>query len=239
MRVIKCENYDEMSRVAARIVAAQLVLKPDSVLGLATGSTPVGMYAELVKMNKEGKIDFADVKTFNLDEYFPIDRANDQSYYYFMNDNLYSKVNMKPENVYIPNGSAKCADEECKSYEMKIEDNCGVDLQVLGIGNNGHIGFNEPADELSDVTHKIAISESTVEANSRFFASADDVPREALTMGMATIMKARKIILMVSGANKNAVLKKVLSGKITTDVPATMLNMHSDVVIIADKDALA
>jgi len=227
-----------MSKAAGLMVAGQIALKPNSVLGLATGSTPEGLYAELSRMYANKDLDFSEVKTFNLDEYYPIDRANDQSYYYFMNQHLYSKVNLKAENVHIPNGSAANAEAECVAYDKLIDDNCGIDLQILGIGNNGHIAFNEPAGELSAGTHLVKLTENTIEANSRFFASADDVPRTALTSGMATIMKARKIILMVSGANKREPLAKLLAGKITTDCPVTMLSMHSDVTIIADKAAM-
>ena len=238
MRVITCENYEQMSKIAAYMVAGQLMLKPNSVLGLATGSTPEGMYAELAQIYQSGAIDFADVKTFNLDEYYPIARENDQSYYHFMSQHLYGKVNLKPENVHIPDGSAADADVECVNYDKAIESAGGVDLQILGIGGNGHIGFNEPASELNAGTYKVSLAEDTIKANARFFADENDVPREALTSGMATIMKARKIVLLASGAGKREPIAKLLSGKITTECPATMLNMHADVVIIADKAAL-
>ena len=238
MRVITCENYEQMSKAAALLVAAQLQLKPNCVLGLATGSTPEGMYAKLAEMFQNGEVDFASATTFNLDEYFPIARENDQSYYYFMDKHLYSKVNLNLENVHIPNGSAPNADVECANYDAKIDAAGGIDLQILGIGSNGHIAFNEPSSELSAGTHKVQLTEETIKDNSRFFANESDVPREALTSGMATIMKSRKIILMASGANKREPIAKLMSGKITTDCPATMLNMHSDVVIIADKAAL-
>jgi len=227
-----------MSKAAALLVAAQLQLKPNCVLGLATGSTPEGMYAKLAEMFQNGEVDFASATTFNLDEYFPIARENDQSYYYFMDKHLYSKVNLNLENVHIPNGSAPNADVECANYDAKIDAAGGIDLQILGIGSNGHIAFNEPSSELSAGTHKVQLTEETIKDNSRFFANESDVPREALTSGMATIMKSRKIILMASGANKREPIAKLMSGKITTDCPATMLNMHSDVVIIADKAAL-
>jgi len=238
MRLITCENYDEMSKIAAYMVAGQIVLKPNCVLGFATGSTPEGMYAELANMHKSSYLDFAEVKTFNLDEYYPIDRANDQSYYYFMNHHLFSKVNLKPENVNLPNGAAKDAAAECVAYDKKIEDCGGIDLQILGIGNNGHIAFNEPGEELTAGTSMVTLTDDTIKANSRFFASEADVPKHALSSGMATIMKARQIIIMISGKNKNTPLKKLLSGKITCSVPATMLNMHPNVTIIADKDAI-
>lgn len=236
MRIIVCNNYEELSKTAAKMVASQLLLKPDSVIGLPTGSTPVGMYAKLSEMYKNKEVDFSQAVTFNLDEYYPIDRENSQSYYYFMNENLYSKVNLKPENIHIPDGGAKDATIECENYDKLIEQNGGIDLQVLGIGNNGHVGFNEPAGELNDRTHLTGLSEDTIIANSRFFNSADEVPRHALTVGMATILMARKIILLVSGKSKSESLKRLLTGKISTAVPATMLNLHRDTVIITDRE---
>ena len=238
MRVITCKNYDEMSKIAARLVAGQVLLKPNSVLGLATGSTPEGLYAELARMYQNGELDFSNVSTFNLDEYCPIDRENDQSYYYFMNKHLYSKVNLKPENVHIPNGNAQNIETECANYDKMIDSIGGIDLQILGIGSNGHIAFNEPGDELTAGTHKVTLTEKTIKDNSRFFASESDVPRHALTSGMATIMKSKKIIMMISGKNKNEALKKLLSGKITTSCPATMINMHADVTVLATEDAM-
>jgi glucosamine-6-phosphate deaminase len=238
MRIIVCENYDEMSKTAAKMLAGQLLLKPNSVIGLPTGSTPIGMYSELAKMYKENEIDFSQAITFNLDEYYPIDKTNNQSYYYFMNENLYSKVNLKTENIHIPNGSARDVLVECNHYDDLIEKSGGIDLQVLGIGNNGHIGFNEPAGELYDNTHLTELTEETIEANSRFFKSWEDVPKTALTVGMATILLSKKIILLVSGKSKSEPLKRLLTGKISTAVPATMLNLHRDTVIIADKEAL-
>lgn len=237
MRIIVCENYDEMSVKAAEVVASQLILKPDSILGLATGSTPIGMYENLVKMNKEGKIDFSKVKSFNLDEYYPIDRTNDQSYFYFMNQHLFSKVNIDVNNTDLPNGEAKDAVAECKAYEERIAASAGVDLQVLGIGQNGHIGFNEPDENLSPVTHLVTLTDNTIEANARFFAKKEDVPTKALTMGIGTIMKSRKIILLASGKNKADAVKKLLGNAITTSCPATILKAHPDVILICDKDA--
>ena len=237
MRIIVCENYDEMSMEAAKIVASQMILKPDSILGLATGSTPIGTYENLAKMNKEGYIDFAQIKTFNLDEYYPISRSNDQSYYYFMNENLFSKVNIDLKNTDIPNGETKDAAKECEEYDKRIEASGGVDLQILGIGQNGHIGFNEPDKNLVTGTHVTKLTDNTIEANARFFEKKEDVPTEALTMGIATIMKAKKILLLASGKNKHAAVSQLLNSDITTDNPATMLKMHPDVVIICDKDA--
>lgn len=210
MKIIICKNHQEMSAKAAEIVKEQIVSKPDSVLGLATGSTPIEMYANLCQMN----LDFSAITTFNLDEYYPIKRDNDQSYYYFMNEHLYSKVNLKAENINIPNGESSNPDEECENYEKSIDKKGGIDLQVLGIGQNGHIGFNEPEEELFAFTHMTGLTESTINANAKFFESKDMVPTKALTMGVATIMKARKIILLASGKEKNAVIKKLLENKI-------------------------
>ncbi len=237
MRLYVCKNYDEMSKKAADIVASVITLKPDCVLGLATGSTPVGMYNELAKMNQEGKLDFSEVKTYNLDEYYPIKPSDDQSYRYFMNKNLFNRINIHMSNTHVLNGEATDPDAECAAYDESIERAGGIDIQVLGIGNNGHIGFNEPSEALAAATHKQALTKSTIEANSRFFASADDVPRYALTMGMAPILKSKRIIILISGKNKHTVLHEMLSGIITASNPATMLNLHNDVIVVCDEDA--
>ena len=237
MRIIVCENYDEVSEVAAKMVAAQLNLKPDSILGLATGSTPVGMYNKLADMNKAGALDFSRVSTFNLDEYYPIKKDNSQSYNTFMRENLFSKINIKPENTHIPDGEAPDPEKECKNYENMIDEIGGVDLQILGIGQNGHIGFNEPEESLYAYTHLTGLTESTINANSRFFDSYDEVPKQALTMGISTILKAKKIILLASGVNKKEVVNELFNNKITTSIPATLLKVHPDVTIICDRDA--
>lgn len=237
MRVIVCENYEQVSKEAAKIIAAQVHLKPNCVLGLATGSTPVGAYNELVDMYKKGEIDFKDVKTFNLDEYYPITRDNDQSYYYFMHDNLFNYINIPEESIHVLNGEVSDPEKECKDYEKCIEAHGGIDLQLLGIGRNGHIAFNEPDENLVADTHVTALTDDTIDANARFFADIKDVPTKSLTMGMASIMKARKILILINGAGKAQALKKLLSGEISTMCPATMLNMHSDVVVICDKEA--
>ena len=238
MKVVKCKNYDEMSAIAANVVAAQITLKSNCVLGLPTGGTPVGMYKVLSEKNQAGEISFADVTTFNLDEYFPIKRDNDQSYYYFMNKNLYSHVNLKAENINIPNGEAVDAKAEGERYDAKIESMGGIDLQVLGIGPNGHIGFNEPDDSLVAATHKTGLTEETIIANSRFFEKEEDVPKTAITLGLSNIMKAKRIIMLVSGKNKHKALNEIFAGKIDCKNPSTMLLMHPDVTIIADEDAL-
>lgn len=237
MRLYVCKDYDEMSKKAADIVAGVITLKPDCVLGLATGSTPVGMYKRLAQMNREGKLDFSEVKTYNLDEYYPIKPTDDQSYRYFMNQNLFNHINIHMSNTHVLNGEAADAEAECAAYDEAIKEAGGIDIQVLGIGNNGHIGFNEPADVLHAATHKQALTESTINANSRFFASADEVPKHALTMGMSPILHAKRIIILISGKNKHDVLCEMLSGVITTKNPATMLNLHSDVIVVCDEDA--
>lgn len=239
MRVIVCNDYDEMSKRAAKLVASQITLKPDCVLGLATGSTPIGLYDELVNMNKMNEIDFSDVTTFNLDEYYPISPENDQSYRYFMNEHLFSKVNIDINRTHVPNGMTDDPESECEQYEKMIEEAGGIDLQILGIGQNGHIGFNEPDDNLNTVTHLTGLTQSTIEANSRFFDSKEDVPTKALTMGIASILKSRKIILMASGRTKYNVVSELLNEGINTSIPATMLKVHPDVVLICDKEAYA
>ena len=239
MRVYKVKNYDEMSRKAANLIAAQIITKPDSVLGLATGSTPVGTYKYLVEKYNNGDLDFSEVKTANLDEYKGLTRESEQSYYYFMYSNLFQHVNINMDNTNIPNGMADDADAECRRYEDVIRSLGGVDLQVLGLGHDGHIGFNEPADIFEGPTHCVDLTEMTIEANKRFFASADDVPRQAFTMGIGTIMRSRKIILAVSGKDKAAILKKALYGPVTPEVPASILQFHPDVIVIADEEALS
>ena len=233
MRVIVCENYDEMSLKAAEFVKAVVTLKPDCILGLATGSTPIGTYENIIKM----KLDMSEVRTFNLDEYYPIKKSNDQSYDYFMNDNLFSKVNIKKENIDIPNGEVADPEAECKRYEAKIAQTGKIDIQILGIGPNGHIGFNEPDSYLQAHTHLTGLTDSTIEANKRFFEKKEDVPTKALTMGVSTIMNAKTIILLASGAGKKDAVAKLLSNKVTPEVPASVLCMHSDTIIICDKEA--
>ncbi len=237
MKVIVAKDYAEMSVTAARIVAAQVTVKPNCVLGLATGSTPEGMYAELIRAYKAGEVDFSAVKTVNLDEYYPIKPENDQSYRYFMNYHLFDHVNIDKANTNVPNGMSEDAAGEGARYDKLIEDLGGVDLQVLGIGQNGHIGFNEPDDELIAGTHLADLTQETVEVNSRFFASVDEVPKQAFSMGMKNILTARSIIIMASGKNKHTAVAKMLEGKITTQCPATLLNLHPNVTVICDEAA--
>lgn len=238
MKVIVCKDYQEMSAKAADFVAAEISKKPNMVLGLATGSTPVGMYDELVEKCSRGEISFAGVRTVNLDEYYPIEPTNDQSYRYFMDQHLFDRVNIDKNNTNVPDGTAEDPAAEGKRYEALIDELGGADVQVLGIGQNGHIGFNEPADALVLDTHVTDLTENTIKANSRFFASEKEVPRQALTMGMGSIFKAKKIILLVNGANKKEALATVLSGALTTAVPATLLNLHPDVTLFCTGDAV-
>lgn len=237
MRVIICENYEEMSKQAAKLVISQVNLKPNSILGLATGSTPIGMYDKLIEANKKGEVDFSEVTTFNLDEYYPLSADNDQSYHYFMNEHLFSKTNIPFERTHVPDGEAANPEKECEEYDKKIDAAGGIDLQILGIGQNGHIGFNEPDKNLIAGTHLTGLTDSTIEANSRFFEKKEDVPTKALTMGIASILKSKKIIIMANGAAKHEVVSALMTPDITTDIPATMLKVHSDVVVICDKEA--
>lgn len=237
MKLFVCENYGEMSKLGARIAASVITLKPDCVLGLATGSTPTGMYDRLAELCGAGELDFSKVVTYNLDEYYPIAPENDQSYRYFMDQHLFNRVNIEYANTHLLRGDAADADAECAEYDRAIEAAGGIDLQVLGIGVNGHIGFNEPGESLVAATHLTSLTESTVKANSRFFASSDEVPRHALTMGLAPIMKAKRILILISGANKHEALLGMLSGRITPENPATVLSMHPDVTVVCDKAA--
>lgn len=237
MKVIVAKDYAEMSVFAAKIVAELIAEKPDCVLGLATGSTPEGMYAELIKAYKAGNLDFSAVRSVNLDEYYPIQPENDQSYRYFMNTKLFDHVNIDKANTNVPDGTAADAQAEGIRYEKVIEDLGGVDLQILGIGQNGHIGFNEPAEELIPGTHLTDLTEDTIQVNSRFFASVDEVPTKALTMGIKSILGARNIVILASGKNKHSAVAKMLDGNITTLCPATLLNLHPNVTLICDSDA--
>ncbi len=239
MRIIRAKDYDDMSRKAANIIAAQITMKPDCVLGLATGSTPIGTYKELVAAYENGDLDFSQITTVNLDEYKGITRENDQSYYYFMNDNLFSKVNIRKDYTFLPDGMEPDSKKACEEYDAIIEKVGGQDLQLLGLGHNGHIGFNEPADVFKYGTHCVDLTESTILANQRFFASYDDVPKQAYTMGIKTIMQAKKILVVVSGKDKAAILKEVVEGPVTPKVQASVLQLHNDVIIVADEDALS
>ena len=237
MKIIKTKDYADMSRKAANIIAAQVIMKPDCVLGLATGSTPIGTYKELIKAYENGDLDFSLVKTANLDEYRGIEKSNNQSYDYFMKANLFNHININFENLDIPNGENPDAEAECARYEAAIKALGGQDLQLLGMGHNGHIGFNEPADEFVKDTHCVDLAESTIQANKRFFEKVEDVPTQAYTMGINTIMQAKKILVVVSGADKAEIVKKAFFGPITPQVPASILQLHADVTVVVDEAA--
>ena len=237
MKILVLENYEQMSLAAADLITAQVKEKPDSVLGLATGGTPVGTYKVLVERYQRGELDFSKITTFNLDEYYPIKPDDTHSYRYFMNDNLFNHINVPESRIHIPNGEAEDAELECANYEKMLDAAGGIDLQILGIGLNGHIAFNEPDETLVPCTHKTPLTESTLEANARFFTDGATMPDSALTMGMASIFRAKKILLLANGAGKREILTKLVRGGITTSVPASLLLLHPDVTIICDKDA--
>ncbi|MDD3340323.1 MAG: glucosamine-6-phosphate deaminase [Lachnospiraceae bacterium] len=239
MKIYKAANYDEMSCKAANIISAQIIMKPDCVLGLATGSSPIGTYRQLVEWYEKGDLDFAAVTSVNLDEYQGLEGTHPQSYRYFMNENLFSHVNIAPEHTYLPNGAAADIEEECTHYDEIIQKLGGVDLQLLGLGHNGHIGFNEPDEAFAKGTHRVDLKESTIQANSRLFDSIDEVPRHALTMGIKTIMQAKKILVVVSGADKAEIVKQAFQGPVTPQVPASILQMHNDVTLVGDEAALS
>lgn len=239
MKIYKAKDYKEMSRKAANIISAQVIMKPNCVLGLATGSTPIGTYDQLVEWYNKGDLDFSEVTTVNLDEYKGLPRTNDQSYYYFMHQHLFDRVNIDPERTSVPNGMEPDAEKECGRYEELIRSLGGVDLQLLGLGHNGHIGFNEPGEAFEKETHCVDLTESTIEANKRFFASADDVPKQAYTMGIKTIMQAKKILIVVNGENKADIVERAFFGPVTPEVPASILQLHNDVTLVGDEAALA
>lgn len=239
MKVFKMKDYEQMSRKAASIMAAQIIAKPDSVLGLATGSTPIGMYKELIKGYEAGDLDFSQIKSVNLDEYVGLEPTHDQSYRYFMQTNLFDHVNIDVANTNVPLGLAADAEAECERYNQVIRDMGGIDIQVLGMGHNGHIGFNEPDDHFPLETHVVDLQESTINANARFFASADDVPKQAMTMGIRNIMEARKILVVVNGEGKADIVKKAFTGPVTPEVPASILQLHPDVILVGDEAALS
>ena len=225
-------NYEELSKKAANIIAAQVISKPCCVLGLATGSTPLGTYEKLAEYNKAGDVDFSQVTSVNLDEYQGLTGDNDQSYRYFMDNNLFNKINIDKAKTYVPDGCAADLAKEGQRYDELIKSLGGIDLQLLGIGLDGHIGFNEPDDVFTKETHEVALDESTIEANARFFASKDDVPKKAITMGMMSIMQAKKILLIANGKNKKDIVEKSFNGPITPHVPASILQLHPDVTVI-------
>ena len=239
MKVYLTNDYQDMSRKAANIISSHVTLNPNCVLGLATGSTPIGMYKLLVERYQAGDLDFSQVKSVNLDEYVGLAPTHDQSYRYFMQTNLFDHVNIDGKNTNVPDGLAADPEAECERYNQVIRDLGGIDIQVLGMGHNGHIGFNEPADNFELETHVVDLQESTIQANSRFFASRDDVPRKAMTMGIKSIMMARQILVVVSGEDKADIVKKAFAGPVTPHVPASILQMHPNVILVGDKAALS
>ncbi len=239
MRLIRAKDYAEVSRQAANIIAAQIQLKPDCVLGLATGSSPVGTYQELIAKYQAGDLDFSQVKTVNLDEYVGLTPDHDQSYAYFMRSNLFDHVNIDQTNCNIPNGMNPDPDAECARYDGVIAAMGGADLQLLGLGPNGHIGFNEPADHFVKDTNKIQLTDETIGANARFFASADEVPKYAFTMGIGAIMKAKRVLLVVNGAKKAQAVKDCFFGPIRPQAPGSILQLHPDFILVADEEALS
>lgn len=237
MRIIRAKDYDELSRRAADIIAAQVIFKPDCVLGLATGSSPVGTYRELRRKYEHGALDFSRVHTVNLDEYVGLSADHEQSYARFMRENLFDHINIDLAETHVPNGMAP--ENECRLYDALIASLGGIDMQLLGLGPNGHIGFNEPADDFPTGAHKVALTESTIEANKRFFASADEVPRFAYTMGIRDIMQARRVLMVVNGKAKAGTVKAAFAGPVTPRVPASILQLHRDFTLVADEEALS
>lgn len=239
MNIISAPNYDAMGVQAAKLIAAQVVQKPDCVLGLATGSSPISTYQNLIKWCDAGLLDFSRVHTVNLDEYRGLEPTHDQSYAYFMRTNLFDHINIDQANTNIPSGINPDAEGEAARYESVIASLGGIDLQLLGLGNNGHIGFNEPAPDFPVTTHCVDLTDSTIQANKRFFASIDDVPRQAYTMGIRAIMQARRVVMVVSGAGKAGIVKQAFTGPVTPEVPASILQLHPNFTLVADEAALA
>ena len=239
MKIIRAKDYNDMSRKAANIISAQVILKPDSVLGLATGSSPIGIYEQLIKWYNKGDVDFGGCTTFNLDEYRGLTPDHDQSYHYFMHKNFFDAVNVPAERINLPDGAQLDAERECKRYDAAIKAAGGIDLQLLGIGHDGHIGFNEPCDHFPVMTHEVKLTDMTREANKRFFNSIDEVPTAAITMGVGTVMAAKKIVMVITGADKADILYKVFFGPVTPEVPGSILQFHPDVTLICDEAAAA
>lgn len=239
MRLIKAKDYQEASRQVANIISAQVILKPDSVLGLATGSSPIGAYQQLIEWYNKGDVDFSRVRSVNLDEYVGLAPSHEQSYAYFMHHNFFNFINIKPENVHLPDGLDPDAEGQGEKYDALIRSLGGVDLQLLGIGRDGHIGFNEPCGEFVKGTHSVELTQDTREANARFFGSVDLVPKTAYTMGILDIMQARRVLMIASGSSKAAILKDAFWGPVTPQIPASILQLHPDFTLVADEEALA
>ena len=237
MDIYVTKDYDAMSKKAADLLASVVSEVDHPVLGLATGGTPAGLYTELIRMNQAKEVDFSKTTTFNLDEYYPISKESDQSYYYFMRENLFKHINIDMNNTHIPDGSAEDSAKESELFDQKVRKTGGVNMQVLGIGTNGHIAFNEPADDFPTKTQKTALTKETIEANARFFDNIEDVPKEAITMGIGTIMTAKRIMLLASGEAKAEVIEQMVLGQVTPRIPASILQFHPDVTIILDEAA--
>jgi len=236
MKFIKVDSYEKLSRQAANIISAQIILNPRSVVGLATGSTPIGTYKQLIEWYKKGDLDFSHTTTVNLDEYYGLDPENDQSYRYFMNTNFFDHINIDKSRTHVPNGLAEDITAECERYENLIKHLGGIDIQLLGIGHNGHIGFNEPCDEFVKYTHSVDLKPSTIEANARFFNDISEVPTKAITMGIKSIMNAKKILLIANGKDKKEIIEKAVFGPITPEVPASILQLHPNITVICNID---
>lgn len=239
IRIYKAKDYNDLSRKAANIISAQIIMKPNCVLGLATGSSPIGTYRQLVDWYKKGDLDFREVHTVNLDEYKGLGGDNKESYRFFMNSNLFDQVNIDKQNTNVPNGLAADAEEECDRYNKLIRQLGGIDLQLLGIGHNGHIGFNEPEEAFEKETHLVTLTESTIEANARLFDKQEEVPRYAFTMGIKSIMQSKKILIIASGEDKAQIMRDAFFGPVTPKIPASILQIHNDLTIVADEAALS
>ncbi len=237
MEVIIQDTYEDVSRLAAGIIARQLLRKPNSVLGLATGSSPIGTYRELVRMHREEGLDFSQVVTFNLDEYLSLPPSHPKSYRYFMNEHLFNHVNIPHGNIHVPYGHVQAVDDFCEWYEAQIQQSGGIDLQILGVGTDGHIAFNEPGSSLGSRTRLKTLAEPTVQDNARFFETIEQVPRFAITMGVGTILEARRILLLASGASKAKIIAQAIEGPVTASVSASALQLHRDVIVILDSEA--
>ena len=239
MQVYVAESYADMSRKAANILSAQVILKPDTVMGLATGSSPVGTYQQLIEWYKKGDLDFAQVRTVNLDEYAGLAPEHSQSYRRFMQENFFDHINIPRESTHVPNGLAPDLEAECRRYNQVIQSLGGIDIQLLGMGHNGHIGFNEPGQAFELETHVVDLTDNTIEANARFFASRDEVPRQAITMGIKSIMQAQRIVMVVSGEDKADIVRAAFAGPVVPQVPASILQMHPNFILVGDKAALS
>jgi glucosamine-6-phosphate deaminase len=239
MRIYRANDFQDMSRKAANILSAQVILDSQSVLGLATGSSPIGVYRQLIEWHQKGDVDFSECVTVNLDEYYGLAPDNDQSYRHFMEKNFFGSINIKSENIHLPNGLEKDSEKECRRYERLIHRLGGIDMQLLGLGLNGHIGFNEPGAAFEADTHLVTLAHSTIEANKRFFEKEEDVPRQAYTMGIRTIMQAKRIVIIVSGEKKAGIVKKAFYGPITPEIPASVLQLHNNVALVGDEAALS